>query len=66
MLSIRESGSFDIERRVLLLAVDDNDRCENALGWLLDNLYRWGDTPLGQAMSRAAAAATFTPVCCWL
>lgn len=40
MQSIDESGSFDFNRRVLLLAVDDNDECERALSWLLDNLYR--------------------------
>ena len=40
MQSINESGSFDFDRRVLLLAVDDNDECEGALSWLLENLYR--------------------------
>ena len=40
MQRIDESGSFDIPRRVLLLAVEDTDDCEQALTWLLDNLYR--------------------------
>ena len=40
MQRIDESGSFELAHRVLLLAVADSDECENALTWLLENMYR--------------------------